>query len=133
MICSHGAERRLRGSYCMYSSWQLFFVHWLHTDNRSIAQPIEAVLLALAIFVASGRLVPKIWQRQHPTLSDSFLIASILNTIALFITDFLTYKLGGMEEYDPTAPEPSISQAIALKKVRWPSEYMETQCSRTPH
>jgi hypothetical protein len=93
-------------------------VHWLHTDNRSIAQPIEAFLLALAIFIASGRLVPKIWQHQYPTLSDSFLIASILNTIALFITDYLTYKLGGMEEYDPTAPEPSVSQAIALKKVR---------------
>jgi hypothetical protein len=109
-----------------------FLIHWLHTDNRSIVQPIEAFLLALAIFVASGRLVPKIWQRQYPTLSDSFLIASILNTIALFITDFMTYKLGGMEEYDPTAPEPSISQAIALKKVRWPSEYTETQCSHTP-
>jgi hypothetical protein len=87
------------------------------------------VLLALAIFVASGRLVPKLLQRQYPTLSDSFLIASILNTIALFVTDVLTYKLGGMDEYDPTAPEPPISQAIALKKVRFSPGRMEAQHS----
>jgi hypothetical protein len=51
-------------------------------------------------------------------LSDSFLIASILNAIALFITDVITYNWGGMDEYDPDAPEPPASQQIALKKVR---------------
>lgn len=69
------------------------------------------------MFIASGRLIPRLIQRQYPTLSDSFLIASILNTIALFATDVMTYKMGGMDEYDPTAPEPSVAQAIALKKV----------------
>jgi hypothetical protein len=51
-------------------------------------------------------------------VSDSLLIASILNAIALFATDTMTYKLGGMDEYDASAPEPPISRVIALKKVR---------------
>ena len=90
------------------------------------------MLLALAIFIASGRLVPKLLQRQYPTLSDSFLIASLLNIIALFITDFMTYKLGGMDEYDPTAPEPPVSQTISLKKVRLSPGCVEAHYSHAP-
>jgi hypothetical protein len=48
-------------------------------------------------------------------VSDSFLIASILNAIGLFATDVLTYKWGGMADDD--APEPSTAQLVALKKV----------------
>jgi hypothetical protein len=78
-------------------------------------KPIEAVLLTLAIIIASGRLIPRLLQRQQPTVSDSFLIASILNAIGLFATDVLTYKWGGMADDD--APKPSTAQLIALKKV----------------
>jgi hypothetical protein len=56
-------------------------------------------------------------QRQSPTVSDSLLIASILNAFALFITDTLTYSWGGMAEDDADAPEPSVARRIALKKV----------------
>lgn len=80
-------------------------------------QPIEAVLLVLALLLASARLVTRLLQKQYPTVSDSFLIASVLNAIALFITDVMTYKWGGMSEYDPDAPEPPIERTIALKKV----------------
>jgi hypothetical protein len=48
-------------------------------------------------------------------VSDSFLIASILNASGLFITDTLTYVWGGMAEEDT---ESSISRIIELKKVR---------------
>jgi hypothetical protein len=73
------------------------------------------VLLSLAIFIASGRLIPRLLQRQRPTYSDSFLIASLVNPVALFITDVMTYKWGGMADDD--APEPPIERLIALKKV----------------
>jgi hypothetical protein len=68
--------------------------------------------MSLAIVLASGRLVPRVLQRINPTASDCFLIASILNMLALFITDAMTYKLGGMSD-----AEPSESDLIKLKKV----------------
>lgn len=77
-------------------------------------KPIEATLLAVAIVLASGRLVPRAIQRLSPSISDIFLIISILNTIALFITDVMTYKLGGMSD-----DEPSEADYIKLLKVSW--------------
>lgn len=77
-------------------------------------KPIEGTLLALAMLVASGRLVPRFLQRQYPTVSDSLLIASILDAIGLFVTDYLTYIWGGMSD---DVPEPSTARVIALKKV----------------
>ncbi|EMD63946.1 hypothetical protein COCSADRAFT_182109 [Bipolaris sorokiniana ND90Pr] len=78
--------------------------------------PIEAMLLGLSTFVASGRLVPRFVQRQHLTLSDCFLVASILDAIGLFVTDVLTYEWGGMAEDEV---EMSDARAIALKKVQF--------------
>jgi hypothetical protein len=86
-----------------------------------MAKPIEATLLALAMFVASGRLVPRLWQRLHLTLSDTFLIASVIDATCLFITDALTYKWGGMADNSSDGPEPSANQMIALKKVQYHS------------
>jgi hypothetical protein len=72
--------------------------------------------MALAMLIASGRLVPRLLQRQSLTVSDNFLIISIFNTVGLFITDTLTYKWGGMAE-DEGASEQSVADIIALKKV----------------
>jgi hypothetical protein len=47
-------------------------------------------------------------------VSDSFLIASILDCLGLFITDALTYRWGGMSEDDVEIPT---DQLKALKKV----------------
>ncbi|KAI4653464.1 hypothetical protein J4E93_001230 [Alternaria ventricosa] len=77
--------------------------------------PIEATLMALAIFLASGRLVPRLLQRQYPTVSDSLLIASILDAVGLFVTDYLTYIWGGMTD----DAEASTARVIALKKVQF--------------
>ena len=74
-------------------------------------------MLALAILLASGRLVPRCLQRQSPTASDIFLIASLLNALALFITDVMTYNRGGMAADDADAPEPTTTQIVELKKV----------------
>jgi hypothetical protein len=52
-------------------------------------------------------------------VSDSFLIASILDAIGLFITDTLTYKLA---EDDV---EMSNDQLMTLKKVRQCPSYSE--------
>ncbi|UPX18612.1 uncharacterized protein EKO05_0008906 [Ascochyta rabiei] len=84
--------------------------------------PVEATLLALAVVIASGRLVPQLVQHHHLTISDQFLIASIFNAVALFTTDVITYKLGGMSD-DIEGPEPSIAQATALKKVQFAGNY----------
>jgi len=75
-------------------------------------------LLALAIFISSGRLVPRFLQQQRLTVSDGFLIAAVINAIGLFITDTLTYKWGGMADESADGAEPSLDQVIALKKVR---------------
>jgi hypothetical protein len=80
----------------------------------STPKPIEATLLVLGIVTASGRLVPRFLQRQSFTVSDSFLIASICNAVALFITDVMTYRWGGMGESEV---ESSDALAISLKKV----------------
>ena len=69
------------------------------------------------MLLASGRLVPRFLQQHDPTVSDSLLIASILNAIELFITDTLTYKWGGMAEEDDSSSVPSKAHIIALKKV----------------
>ncbi|KAF2441556.1 hypothetical protein P171DRAFT_434216 [Karstenula rhodostoma CBS 690.94] len=74
--------------------------------------------MALAIVIASGRLVPRALQRIYPTPSDSFLIASIFNMLALFITDTMTYQLGGMSD-----SEPSEADLIKLKKVQFAGNY----------
>lgn len=78
-------------------------------------QPIEAMLMVLCMLVASGRLVPRLVQGHHLTLSDSLLVVSILDAIGLFATDALTYEYGGMSEEET---ESSVAQTIALKKVR---------------
>ncbi|KAE8828224.1 hypothetical protein P3342_008712 [Pyrenophora teres f. teres] len=78
--------------------------------------PIEGILMGLALLLASGRLVPRFAQRQYPTVSDSLLIVSIFDIIGLFITDTMTYKLGGMSNGEKEA---SMSQVIALKKVQF--------------
>lgn len=69
------------------------------------------------MLVASGRLVPRLLQRQRLTLSDCLLVASILDAIGLFITDVMTYELGGMSEEELEITD---AQQIALKKVRMP-------------
>ncbi|KAI0610722.1 hypothetical protein TUN205_05005 [Pyrenophora tritici-repentis] len=69
--------------------------------------PIEGILMGLSLLLASGRLVPRFAQRHYPTVSDSLLIVSILDVIGLFITDTMTYKLGGMSEEEMEA---SVSQ-----------------------
>ncbi|KAH9874301.1 hypothetical protein IAQ61_004932 [Plenodomus lingam] len=84
--------------------------------------PIEATVLVLAMLVASGRLVPRFLQRQLPTVSDDFLIASILNAVALFITDLMTYRWGGMSD-DWDMEDTSIAREIALKKVQFAGNY----------
>ena len=89
--------------------------------NRT-KKPIEAVLLGLAILIASGRLLPRSLQHQRLNTSDGFVIASIVDAIGLFITDVLTYKWGGMSD-DESSPagsdsEDTVKQLVALKKVR---------------
>jgi hypothetical protein len=70
--------------------------------------------MGLAFFIASGRLIPRLLQRQIPTVSDCFLLASLLDCLGLFITDALTYRWGGMAEDDVEIP---IDQLRSLKKV----------------
>lgn len=69
--------------------------------------------MAMAILLASGRLIPRALQRMNPTVSDCFLITSIFNMLALFITDTMTYQMGGM-----AGEGPSGDGLIKLKKVR---------------
>lgn len=83
--------------------------------NVYFLQPIESILLGFCILVASGRLVPRLLQRQRLTLSDCLLVASILDAIGLFVTDVMTYELGGMSEEELETTE---ARRIALKKVR---------------
>ena len=85
-------------------------------------------MLVLAVLIASGRLIPRLLQRQSLTLSDSFLVASLLNAVALFTTDVMTYSWGGMSD-DADAPEPSPARQIGLKKVRRLPDSRCRQCS----
>ncbi|KDN67119.1 putative archaeal flagellin N-terminal-like domain-containing protein [Colletotrichum sublineola] len=86
--------------------------------------PIEAMLLTLAVSLVLARLYLRLYrQHQTLTLSDFFLIVSILDAIALFSTDAMAYKLGGMDEYDPFAPEAPANQQIELMKVAFAGNY----------
>ncbi|KAL0934626.1 archaeal flagellin n-terminal-like domain-containing protein [Colletotrichum truncatum] len=86
--------------------------------------PIEAVLLGLAVAFVSARLSLRlIRQRQALTISDWILIVALLDAIALFATDTMAYNLGGMDEYDPDAPEPSVADQIKLLKVSFAGNY----------
>ncbi|GKT48713.1 uncharacterized protein ColSpa_08894 [Colletotrichum spaethianum] len=86
--------------------------------------PIEAVLLGLAISLVLARLSLRlILQRQMLTSSDWMLVVSILDAIALFSTDAMAYKLGGMNDYDPTAPEAPEDEQIRLMKVSFAGNY----------
>ena len=79
----------------------------------SHSKPIEATLLVVSIVTAFGRLIPRFFQRQSFTVSDCFLIASICNAVALFTTDVMTYRWGGMGEGHVELD----ARAIDLKKV----------------
>ncbi|KAK2767209.1 archaeal flagellin n-terminal-like domain-containing protein [Colletotrichum kahawae] len=86
--------------------------------------PIEATLLSLAIVFVFARLFLRlVRQRQKLTLSDWILIASLCDAIALFTTDTMAYNLGGMDEYDPKAPEPPVADQIKLMKVSFAGNY----------
>ncbi|GJC88489.1 hypothetical protein ColLi_11327 [Colletotrichum liriopes] len=86
--------------------------------------PIEAVLLGLAFSLVLARLYLRlIRQRQKLTISDWILIISILDAIALFSTDTAAYTLGGMDEYDPNAPEAPEDEQIRLMKVAFAGNY----------
>ncbi|KAF5660276.1 archaeal flagellin n-terminal [Fusarium heterosporum] len=86
--------------------------------------PIEAVLLGVSSLLVLARLsLRTIRQHQSLTVSDWFLIASLLDAAALFATDTAAYNLGGMDEYDPNAPERSLSDQITLKKVAFAGNY----------
>lgn len=92
--------------------------------TRDTDQPIEATLLSLAIVFVFARLFLRlVRQRQKLTLSDCFLIASLCDAIALFTTDTMAYNLGGMDEYDPKAPEPPVADQIKLMKVSFAGNY----------
>ncbi|KAF9878354.1 archaeal flagellin n-terminal-like domain-containing protein [Colletotrichum karsti] len=86
--------------------------------------PIEGALLALAIAFVLARLSLRLLrQRQNLTISDWILILSLFDAIALFATDTMAYNLGGMDEYDPEAPEPPLEDQIRLMKVSFAGNY----------
>ncbi|OLN81328.1 hypothetical protein CCHL11_08568 [Colletotrichum chlorophyti] len=86
--------------------------------------PIEATLLGLAVALVSARLFLRlVRQRQHLTISDWILIVATLDAIALFATDTMAYNLGGMDEYDPSAPEAPVEEQIRLMKVAFAGNY----------
>lgn len=82
------------------------------------------MLFAVASLLVLARLTLRtIRQQQSLTISDWFLIASWLDAAALFGTDTAAYNLGGMDEYDPEAPERSMEDQIALAKVSFAGNY----------
>ncbi|OHE95097.1 archaeal flagellin N-terminal-like domain-containing protein [Colletotrichum orchidophilum] len=86
--------------------------------------PIEAVLLGLAIVLVLARLwLRLVRQHQKLTISDWILVVSLLDAIALFTTDTMTHNLGGMDEYDPNAPEAPVEEQIRLMKVSFAGNY----------
>ncbi|KAH7208600.1 archaeal flagellin N-terminal-like domain-containing protein [Fusarium oxysporum] len=86
--------------------------------------PIEAVLFGISTLLVLARLALRtIRQHQSLTVSDWFLIASLLDAAALFGTDTAAYNLGGMDEYDPSAPPRSIEDQITLMKVSFAGNY----------
>ncbi|KAF4956897.1 hypothetical protein FGADI_3500 [Fusarium gaditjirri] len=85
-------------------------------------QPIEAVLFGISTLLVIARLALRtIRQHQRLTVSDWFLVASLLDAAALFGTDTAAYKLGGMD--DPSAPPRSIEDQITLLKVSFAGNY----------
>ncbi|KAH7267826.1 archaeal flagellin N-terminal-like domain-containing protein [Fusarium redolens] len=86
--------------------------------------PIEAVLFGISTLLVLARLALRtIRQHQSLTVSDWFLIVSLLDAAALFGTDTAAYNLGGMDEYDPSAPPRSIEDQITLMKVSFAGNY----------
>jgi hypothetical protein len=80
--------------------------------------------LSIAIVLTILRVVLRtIIQRTRLTPSDMLLIASTVVAIGLFTTDVMSYNLGGMDDYDPEAPERPISEQIALMKVNFAGNY----------
>ncbi|KAJ0299804.1 hypothetical protein COL516b_008923 [Colletotrichum fioriniae] len=86
--------------------------------------PIEAVLLGLAIILVLARLwLRLVRQHQKLTISDWILIVSLLDATALFTTDTMAYSLGGMDEYDPDAPQAPVDEQVLLMKVAFAGNY----------
>ncbi|KAK1672189.1 archaeal flagellin N-terminal-like domain-containing protein [Colletotrichum godetiae] len=86
--------------------------------------PIEAVLLGLAVVLVLARLwLRLVRQHQKLTISDWILVVSLLDATALFTTDTMAYNLGGMDEYDPDAPDAPIEEQILLMKVAFAGNY----------
>ncbi|CAG9972553.1 unnamed protein product [Clonostachys byssicola] len=92
-------------------------------DKKAVV-PVEATLLSIAlIFILSRLFLRLVLSRTRLTLSDWLLIASGADAIALFISDAMTYKLGGMDDYDPDAPETPVDVDIALMKLAFAGNY----------
>lgn len=64
-----------------------------------------------------------ILHRTRLTISDWILLLSAADAIALFATDAVTYKLGGMDEYDPDAPPTPVDTEITRMKVAFAGNY----------
>ncbi|KZL72760.1 archaeal flagellin N-terminal-like domain-containing protein [Colletotrichum tofieldiae] len=100
------------------------FIHVPARLTYNTKKPIEAVLLGLAFSLVLARLYLRlIRQRQKLTISDWILIISMLDALALFSTDTMAYTLGGMDEYDPNAPEAPGDEQIRLMKVAFAGNY----------
>ncbi|KAH6974972.1 archaeal flagellin N-terminal-like domain-containing protein [Ilyonectria sp. MPI-CAGE-AT-0026] len=92
--------------------------------DKTAVVPVEATLLALAVVLTSLRLFLRlVLQRTRLTVSDWLLVASVLDAIALLTTDTMTYKLGGMDEYDPDAPPMPVADEIASMKIAFAGNY----------
>ncbi|CAH0050900.1 unnamed protein product [Clonostachys solani] len=78
-------------------------------DKKAVV-PVEATLLSVALIFILLRL-------------DWLLIASGADAIALFVSDAMTYSLGGMDDYDPDAPETPVDVDIALMKLAFAGNY----------
>ena len=90
-----------------------------------MSQPVEALLLAVALALVSLRLFLRlVLQRTRLTLSDWLLIASGIDGIALFATDAAAYRLGGMDDYDPDAPPAPEAEQIRLMKITFAGNYL---------
>ncbi|KAH8178258.1 archaeal flagellin n-terminal-like domain-containing protein [Sarocladium implicatum] len=93
-------------------------------DKKAVV-PVEGALLAIAILLTSLRLFLRLGlQRTRLTTSDWLLVVSILNCIALFTTDTMAYKLGGMDDYDdPNGGPQGDAEALSLMKVTFSGNY----------
>lgn len=92
--------------------------------DKGAVVPVEATLLALAVVLTSLRLLLRlVLQRTRLTVSDWLLVASVLDAVALLVTDTMTYNLGGMDEYDPDAPPIPVADEIASMKIAFAGNY----------